>query len=90
MSKAIMARGWESKAVEDQIQEAEAAKSEASAAALVALDASQNKYKIDALRLTRSRLNEQLRNSRSVAHRQMLHTSLRAIDEEIAALEAKS
>lgn len=83
-----MARGWESKAVEDQIEQAEIAKNKAATAAH-AVDASENKYKIDALRLTRSRLNEQLRNARSVAHRQMLHQSLRAIDDEIATLEAK-
>lgn len=79
-----MARGWESKAVEAQMEEAERAPGESRQR--VPEDAEKQNRR-NTLRMTRSRLAEQLQNTRSVAHRQMLHQSLRAIDEELATLE---
>lgn len=79
-----MARGWESKAVEAQMEEAERAPDEAPS---VSSDEPQKQHRRNALHLTRSHLTRQLQNARSVAHRQMLHQSLRAIDEELATLE---
>ncbi|MBK9315548.1 MAG: hypothetical protein IPM55_15090 [Acidobacteria bacterium] len=85
-----MARGWESKAVEQQMEEAaKKAPIQASAAA----DASETKQepielriRRENLKLTRRQLMSQLENSRSVSHRQMLHQSLRAIDDELNSL----
>lgn len=79
-----MARGWESKAIEAQMEEAERAPAESSQTAPADIS---KQHRRDALHLTRSHLAGQLQNSRSVAHRQMLHQSLRAIDAELATLE---
>lgn len=81
-----MARGWESKAVEEQVQAAAQPRSEQAADPAV-VEGFERKHKMDALRLTRSRLAEQLQNARTVTHRQLLHQSLRAIEDEIAAFE---
>jgi len=82
-----MARGWESKAVEDQMEQATQSEEEPRRSARSS-DEVQRKNRLDALRLTRSRLSEQLQKARTVTHRQMLHQSLRAIDAEIEALES--
>jgi hypothetical protein len=82
-----MARGWDSKAVEDQMEQASQAAEEPPRSAQSS-EAVARKNKLDTLRLTRSRLGEQLQKARTVAHRQMLHQSLRAIDAEIQALES--
>lgn len=79
-----MARGWESKAVEAQMEEAARAPQEMNQPAPVDTE---KQHRRAALHLTRSHLAAQLQNARSVAHRQMLHQSLRAIDEELATLE---
>lgn len=79
-----MARGWESKAVEAQMEEAANAPNETPP---TSPDDPQEQHRRNALHLTRSHLTQQLQNTRSVAHRQMLHQSLRAIDEELATLE---
>jgi hypothetical protein len=84
-----MARGWESKAIEDQIEQSSQFAVEPPRAAQSS-DAPARKQKLDALRLMRSRLDEQLQRARSVTHRQMLHQSLRAIEAEIEALESVS
>jgi len=80
-----MARGWESKSVEDQLEERLRAKQEA-AAAPRSPEAIELKEKRETLQLQRSRLLEQMQNARSDAHRQMLERSLQAIDAELAAL----
>lgn len=79
-----MARGWESKSVEDQLEERERAKREA--AVPVSTEAPEHRQRREALQLTRSRLLAQINAARSDAHRQMLEQSLLAIDEELAAL----
>lgn len=85
-----MARGWESKAVEEQAEMAEMAE-----AAQLRINAEQNALsseaverirKVEGLRLTRSNLLEQLSKARTVAHRQILHQALRELDEQLAAL----
>ncbi len=83
-----MARGWESKAVEEQIEEA------AQAAREQAPDAPppetiERKHRLDGLRLVRSRLAEQLQRAQTVTQRQMLHQQLRVLDAEIAVLESE-
>ena len=79
-----MARGWESKSVESQQQDARA-ESRGPAAPLtpaerVALDRRRT------LDLARARTLADLHASPSAAHRSMLEQALRAIDEQIAAL----
>lgn len=80
----IMARGWESKSVEDQLEERERAKLEA--AAPVSTEAPEHRRRRETLQLTRSRLLEQVNTARSDAHRQMLERSLQAIQEELETL----
>lgn len=79
-----MARGWESKAIEAQMEEAERAPDEPRQTAPADIS---KQHRRDALHLMRSHLAAQLQNARSVAHRQRLHQSLRAIEEELATLE---
>ena len=80
-----MARGWESKAVEDQMEEALRSQAEkpfhVQSPAMI-----ERERKIESLRLQRSRLAEQLSRARSAAHRQMIEQSLRAIEQEIESL----
>ena len=79
-----MARGWESKSVEDQLEERERAKREA--AAPVSTEAPAHRQRRETLELTRSQLLAQINAARSDAHRQMLDRSLQAIQEELETL----
>ena len=80
----IMARGWESKSVEDQLEERERAKLES--AVPVSTEAPEHRRRREALLLMQSRLRQQKAAARSDAHRQMLEQSLRAIEEELEEL----
>lgn len=79
-----MARGWESKSVEDQLEERERAKLEAGAP--VSTEAPEHRHRRETLQLARSRLLEQIEAVRSDAHRQMLEQSLVAVQKELEAL----
>ena len=77
-----MARGWESKAVADQIEEGESrpaprARAEASP------EQRQLKERLDSLRLSKSRLLQQLERARHPAHRNVLLNGLKAVEKEI-------
>jgi len=80
-----MARGWESKAVEDQLEELVRARQEV-AAVPKSRESIELHQKGETLLLQRSRLLEQVQSARSDAHRQMLERSLQAIEEELAVL----
>ena len=82
-----MARGWESKSVEDQIEEARRSQGEPEGR-LMGPEEKARKRKVESLKLERSRLTEQLERARSEAHQRMIRQSLLAIEEEIAALIA--
>jgi hypothetical protein len=82
-----MARGWESKSVEDQIEEARRSQ-DASEGRLKSPEEKARERKVESLKLERSRLTEQLKRARSEAHRRMIRQSLQAIEEEITALIA--
>jgi RNA polymerase-interacting CarD/CdnL/TRCF family regulator len=85
-----MARGWESKAVEDQVEQAAQSRDvQAQPAKPPGGDIAQT-HKLGGLRLMRSQVNEQLQRSQTVSQRQMLHQRLQAIEEEIVSLEAAS
>lgn len=79
-----MARGWESKSVEDQLEERERAKRETAVPA--STEAIEHRQRRETLQLARSRLLEQIKAARSDAHRQMLEQSLQALEEELKAL----
>jgi hypothetical protein len=77
-----MARGWESKAVADQIEEGESRQQEAREPA-VTPEQRLLKEHLDSLKLSRSRLLQQLERARHPAHRDVLLNGLKAIEKEI-------
>ncbi len=79
-----MARGWESKSVEDQIAEAEQRKLTAATPKLSAAEIEQRE-RIAHLQMARSRLREQLSRVRSEAHKQMLQRALAEIEAQLNA-----
>jgi len=82
-----MARGWESKSVEDQIEEARRSQG-ASEDRVLAPEEKERERKVESLKLERSRLTEQLNRARTESHRRMIRQSLEAIEKEIATLIA--
>ncbi len=83
-----MARGWESKAVADQIEEGESRRQQASET-----EATQEqrvlKERLDSLQLSRSRLLQQLEHARHPAHRTVLLNGLKALEREIEEVSLK-
>lgn len=79
-----MARGWESKAVEDQVNE-RAARREQQADALKQTDAERVKQtELRSLQLSRARIVSQLEAARNPSYRTMLERALTTLDEKIA------
>ena len=84
-----MARGWESKAVEDQIQEAEERARRAKEPPLdESPEARARRERLETLRLSRARTLEQLERATNRAHRDMLGRTLRALETEFAELNS--
>jgi hypothetical protein len=83
-----MARGWESKAVADQIEEgerqAQAQRPQAS------LEDRALKERLDSLNLSKSRLLQQLERARLPAHRNVLLNGLKAVEKEIEEIALKA
>jgi hypothetical protein len=77
-----MARGWESKAVADQIEEVEQARPDLHSQAKSA-EERLKQDRLESLRLSKSRLLEQLERAKHPAHREVLLNGLRAIEKEI-------
>ncbi|MGI9108152.1 MAG: hypothetical protein ACR2G4_18140 [Pyrinomonadaceae bacterium] len=84
-----MARGWESKAVEAQIQEAE---ERARRAAEPPVDESPaaraRRERLETLRLSRARTLSQLERATNRSHRDMLQRTLRALETELETLNS--
>lgn len=76
-----MARGWESKAVESQIQSAETSKQEASQEDNTDPERMRRQQ---ALRLSRSRVLQQLEVSQNPRHREMLNQALADLEAQLA------
>ena len=77
-----MARGWESKAVADQIEEGESRRPEARQPAATP-EQRVLKEQLESLKLSRSRLLQQLERARHPAHRDVLLNGLKAVEKEI-------
>ena len=78
-----MARGWESKSVADQIEQAdERALRQASLEDLSPEDRARRE-RLESLRLSRTRTLTQLERATRPAHRQMLQKTLRALEAEM-------
>ena len=77
-----MARGWESKAVADQIEEGESRQKQASR---VETTPEQRvlKERLESLKLSRARLLQQLERAKHPAHRNVLLNGLKAVEKEI-------
>ena len=77
-----MARGWESKAVADQIEEGESRQQQSSKTE-VTKEQRVLKERLDSLKLSKSRLLQQLEHARHPAHRNVLLNGLKAVEREI-------
>jgi hypothetical protein len=80
-----MARGWESKGVADQIEEADRSsqgKVEETGDSMKHITSAQ----VESLRMSRARVLEQLEHATKTAHRAMLNRALSAIEKEISEL----
>ncbi len=83
-----MARGWESKAVEDQINEAdERARLEESSRAELSPKERERLKRLESLKLSRARTLDQLERATNRAYREMLQRTLRALEAEIETLD---
>ena len=83
-----MARGWESKAVADQIEEGESRPKEPPRAAATP-EQRQLKERLASLLLSKSRLLQQLERARHPAHRDVLLNGLKAVEKEIEEVSVK-
>ncbi|HEX8748338.1 MAG TPA: hypothetical protein VF717_14275 [Pyrinomonadaceae bacterium] len=82
-----MARGWESKAVEDQISEAEErARRKLTSQDELSPEERARRERLDSLLLSRARTLTQLEQATRPAHREMLQRTLRALEAEIDGL----
>ena len=81
-----MARGWESKAVADQIEEGNAARAVERAARSRSPENLEHQRRIESLRLSKSRMLQQLETAKHPAHRKVLLSGLQAIESELEAL----
>lgn len=77
-----MARGWESKSVADQIEDAELRETN-SEKVPDSPDERERKQRLDSLLLSKSRLLQQLERAKHPAHRGVLLNGLKAIEKEI-------
>jgi TATA-binding protein-associated factor Taf7 len=80
-----MARGWESKAVADQIEEEESRQHQASKVERTA-EERVLRERLELLKLSRSRLLQQLERATRPAHRNVLLNGLKAVEKEIEEL----
>ena len=84
-----MARGWESKAVADQIEDEESRQQGAPKPAATQEQRALNEH-LSSLKLSRSRVLQQLEHAKHPAHRNVLLNGLRAVEKEIEELSNKS
>ena len=80
-----MARGWESKSVEAQIEEGERA-GEADRKSKSSLS-NEAQQQLESLRLARARTEDQLRRAVHAAHREMLMKALQSIEKQVELIE---
>ena len=86
-----MARGWESKSVEDQQQAAEErARQKESAPHDDSPEARARRERLESLRLSRARTLDQLERATNRAHRDTLQRTLRALEAEIEVIRSES
>jgi hypothetical protein len=84
-----MARGWESKSVEEQVQEHQA-RGEENKKSQLTPEQLESRRKREILLLSRSRVQKDLQASQNPRHRDQLNSALADLDSQIAALAEKS
>ena len=82
-----MARGWESKAVEAQVEEKDWRDSARRPPQELSPEERARVERLESVRLSRARTLEQLERASSPAHRAMLKRTLLALERELAGLE---
>ncbi|HEX8141134.1 MAG TPA: hypothetical protein VF553_00960 [Pyrinomonadaceae bacterium] len=83
-----MARGWESKAVADQMEEAdERARAGRSAEDELSPQERERRQHLESLKLSRARTLDQLERATNQAYREMLRRTLRALEAELETLD---
>ena len=83
-----MARGWESKAVADQIEEGESRAQHANKTAATP-EERVLKDQLESLKLSKSRLLQQLEHAKHPAHRNVLLNGLKAVEQEVEEVSKK-
>ena len=83
-----MARGWESKAVADQIEEADERALKGASLDDLSPEERARMERLESLRLSRARTLAQLEGAIRPAHRQMLQRTLRALEAEMEELSS--
>jgi hypothetical protein len=81
-----MARGWESKAVADQIDEADQRALQQESLDDLSPEERARRERLESLRLSRAHTLTQLERATRPAHRQMLQRTLRALEAEMEEL----
>ena len=81
-----MARGWESKAVADQMEEADKRALKRASPEDISPEERDRRARLESLRLSRARTLSQLEGAVRPAHRQMLQRTLRALEAEMEEL----
>ncbi len=79
-----MARGWESKAIEDQ--QAEAAAEKGQTKARLTADEIKRQQEIQGLELSRQRVRQQLLSATNPQHREMLQLALAELERKLSLL----
>jgi hypothetical protein len=81
-----MARGWESKAVADQIEDADERALRRASLEDLSPEERARRERLESLRLSQARTLSQLERATRPAHREMLQRTLRALEAEIEEL----
>lgn len=84
-----MARGWESKSVESQIESARSDQTSPARKHLTPEMADALRRR-DSLKLARTHLLEQIRNSQNPRHREMLEKALADLEKQLTATDARA
>ena len=82
-----MARGWESKAIADQIEE-EASRQQQASKVETTPEQRVLKQRLDSLNLSKARLLQQLERATHPAHRNVLLNGLKAVEKEMEEVSA--
>ncbi len=78
-----MARGWESKSVADQIEQADVRDTQGTAVVDVSPEMRARRDRLQSLQLSRARTLSQLERATLHPHREMLNRTLRVLEAEI-------